>query len=493
MKKIFWIITLTGVLIFTGCGNNGNPASSGLTLDFFSSKIEGEITVSAYDSMIYKNYLEEAARLFEELYPGTKVNIETFSVMPEVRSGTQGNMQVMQMQMQDDPQGRADYISRVNTNLMSGSGADIYAMDVLPLQKFVESGALENLSSYMNIDPEFNKNDYRQNILDALVYRNGTWFLPVDFNFSYFAYDSTLIPADIASEFGTDKAWNTADLITMGTSLYTGSYKLFNQTDYTGVRGGMFSQLLYENIQSYVNLETGRANFTDGGFTGLLTSVKNYAQQGYIPAAVTGQQNVNRGMSMNMETAADRFFFKLNEAFSLFTQFTRNTGLMVGMRTTGTVAAIEADDEIAGIRANADGSVPFTYSQAFGINSQSKNKETAWAFLKFLLSKEMQLSTNISSMTFPLNNEARNEKAEFLFSGTFLSINISLTDQHRQAMENYIAAVEELSDNINSFVIQDSSLNDMISQDVRYFFDGSRTADEVARTLQNKADLYLSE
>jgi hypothetical protein len=33
----------------------------------------------------------------------------------------------------------------------------------------------------------------------------------------------------------------------------------------------------------------------------------------------------------------------------------------------------------------------------------------------------------------------------------------------------------------------------MIAQEVQYYFGGSRTAEEVARVLQNKADLYLNE
>jgi hypothetical protein len=33
----------------------------------------------------------------------------------------------------------------------------------------------------------------------------------------------------------------------------------------------------------------------------------------------------------------------------------------------------------------------------------------------------------------------------------------------------------------------------MIITEARYFFDGSRDADEAARIIQNKADLYLSE
>jgi hypothetical protein len=78
---------------------------------------------------------------------------------------------------------------------------------------------------------------------------------------------------------------------------------------------------------------------------------------------------------------------------------------------------------------------------------------------------------------------------EFLASG----FEPSGSSQNRQSLEDYKKAIETLSDSINTYVVRDSSLDDMISQEVGYFFNNSRTADEVARVIQNKADLYMSE
>jgi len=490
MKRNLITCFLLVTLILIGCGNKNKATENGLSPDFFSKKIEGEITVSAYDSFSYKNFLEEAARAFEAVYTGTKVNVETFSAMPEVRTGGQDGNQMVLVEMRNDPQGKADYISRINTNLMSGSGADLYAMDVLPLHKFTENGTLENLDSYMLIDPDFNRSDYRQNILNAVRYRNGTWFLPLDYYFNYFTYDATLVPAEIASKLG--KPINSEELLKIGMNLYNGAYKIFNLTDYSRGPRSMFSVLLGENIQSYLELETKKPNFVDGKFAAMLNLVKNYGQQGLIPQGVTGQQGTGL-RQRSIETPTDRFYFKQYSAVNLLSQFTRKLGIIRRMAEGGMAMSVDTDDEIAGIQANADGSVPFTYSRGFGINSQSKNKETAWAFLKFLLSREMQVSANILNTSFPVNNEARKERLELSFSGMFKNSNGVLNEQQREALTQYKAVVETLSDSINCFVVQDTSLNDMIAQEVQYFFDGSRTADEVSKIIQNKAALYLNE
>jgi len=490
MKKSFFVVCVL-VVILAACGGKAKQAANGIGADFFIKAISGEITVSAYDSFTYKNFLEGAARAFEALYPETKVNVETFSAMPETRTGGQGNVTIMTITAQDDPQSRTDYINRVNTNLMSGTGADLYAMDILPLHKFAANGTLENLDSYMAMDPNFNKSDYRKNILNAVRYQNGTWFLPLKYDFNYFAYDSTLVPTEIANRFGIDKAFCSEDLLKIGMGLYNGAYKIFN------ISGSqrMFTVLLGENIQSFLNLADKKPNFVDGSFAAMLDSARNYGRQGLIPQGVSDQQEAGQLMRRGMEAPTDRFYFKQYSSINLLTQFSRSLGNMNRMMAGGTAMGIDADDKIAGLQANADGSVPFTYRRAFGINSQSKNKETAWAFLKFLLSGEMQDPADLMT-GFSLNNKAREETAELAFSAFMVRPGNSdggLNEQQSQALTQYKTAVEKMSDSINCFVERDSSLNEMISSEVQYYFDGSKTADDVARVLQNKADLYLNE
>jgi ABC-type glycerol-3-phosphate transport system substrate-binding protein len=356
---------------------------------------------------------------------------------------------------------------------------------------------LENLEALMNRDPAFNKTDYRENILDALRYRGGIWLMPLNYSFNYFAYDTTLIP-EPEGRFGTDKAFSAGDLFNIGKNYFDGSIRLFNTVDYAqGPGGSIFNQLLDENLSSFVDLQNHKVNFADGAFVGLLESVKTYGEQGYTPRGVTGMQVPGRVLPLlgSPEAITERFFFKLNNNFSLVSQFTRGIGITMRGEGGGSVRAIEDDDAIAGVAANAEGKVPFTYSMGYGINSQSKNKALAWAFIKFLLSEEMQLSTTSapSILTLPINNKAREQKAELLLSGALMGSVRSLNAAQQTALEKYRAAMEALSDQINTYVIQDTTVNDMISAEVQYFFSGSRTAGEVASVLQNKTDLYLNE
>jgi ABC-type glycerol-3-phosphate transport system substrate-binding protein len=494
MKSVAsFLLILALAAVVSGCGGKKQTPAAGP--DLSGGEIGGSITVSCYDTMAYRNFLEEAARGFEALHPGTRVNIETFSSMPEIRTSGDGDVQMVMVTQQNDPQGRADYISRVNTSLMSGEGADIYAMDILPLHKLVEGGRLENLETYINGDAGFNRDDYRTNIIEALRYRDGIWIMPLDYTFDYFVYDSSIIPETEAAGFGIRKAWSGGELLKIGEKYFDGSAKIFNLMDYNNSpAGSLADRLLKDRIQTYADLENKKANFLDGGFAELLESVKHAGESGYVPKGVTGQRNAGPVMRRTAEEVTERYLFKEKGNIALFQYFNRGSGRRVvqageGAQTEG----IEDDDEIAGIAANSGGKVPFAYTKGFGINGSSKNKTLAWAFIKYLLGEEIQLSTGFFINSLPLHNKAREQKAEMVFSGALMGREMPMDAALREGLEKYKAAVETLSDQINCFVLEDTILMDMIAAEEMYFFTGAKTAREAAAVLQNKADLYLNE
>ncbi|MDR2793343.1 MAG: extracellular solute-binding protein [Treponema sp.] len=449
------------------------------------------ITVSCYDSMAYKNFLDMAAKAFTEKYPGTTVTIETFSAMPEVKTSENGDGKMILVQRQDDTQSRNDYINRINTSLMSGGGADIFAADILPLHTYVESGWLENLDAFITGDNAFNMADVRGNIIDASRYNGGLYVMPIDYSFQYFAYDGTLLQGAITAGFGTDSAFTSSDLIENAAPLFDGSAKIFNLYDFSP--DGMIKTMWNERYTSFIDLEKKRANFTGGEFAAMLTTIREYGDKSYIPHAVSRQDTAERIRQAGQQ-ATGRYFFKPYGNFSLLSQFGRAFGRTRMMGTAGGAKGIADDDEIAGIAAREDGTVPYTFGNAFCINANSKNKHTAWEFIKFLLTEDMQMVTSSPNPEpLPLNNAARVKKAELAFSDMLMGRAAELDEKQRAALAAYIEAVEWLSDRISAYTFQDTVINDMLAAEIRYFADGSRSAEEVARVLQNKAELYLNE
>ncbi|MCL2856597.1 MAG: extracellular solute-binding protein [Oscillospiraceae bacterium] len=510
MKK-FIAILMSVVIVFSlaacgaspGAGNQNDSPPPEISSD---DVIVGEITVSAFDSIFAQSFLEEAAARFEDMHPGTTIHIETFSAMPEVRRATgSGGGEVMVSMLEDDPQARTDYINRISAQLMSGGGPDILAMDVLPIYQFVRSGMLKDLSAYMDADPDFDRADFRTNIFDATQVDGRLWFVPLDYSFEFYNFDSTLVPAGQASAFGPGSAVSTQQLLDIGSPLHGGSEMLFDQPEFVafggpgGRRGGMFRTLLREDFSSFVNLENRTAHFDDGRFAALLTSLREQAERGYFPAAIGGEMpDINEMMRIRQEQPNERVFYKGNSSSMLMMDFARGLtegGLMMFGSAMGTITD---DDMIAGIAANTDGSVPFTFTQGYAINSNSQNPRLAWEFIKFLLSHEMQTSPGMFGVSRPVRLSATQPRAEMFFSnithGRFgMEQTEPLTGEARQAMYAYLETAELMVAQINSFNFRDAVIDDIINAEVALFFDGSKTANEVAASLQSRVQLILSE
>lgn len=504
MKKLLAIILSAAIaLSLAACGGGGQSASGPPELAS-DEPLTGEITVSAFESIFAQNFLLEAAALFEERHPGTKVNIETFSAMPEMRTariegGGQGRGQISLVQIEDDPQARTDYINRISASLMGGGGPDILAMDVLPIRHFARSGFLEDLSAYMEADSDFNRDDFRTNIFDAAQFDGGLWFVPLDYSFDIHVFDSTLIPAAQAAAFGPSNAFSLAGLMEIGEGLYDGSAPLFNQPEFiafggpAGRRGGMFRSLLRDDFERFVDLENRTAHFNDGRFAELLTSIRENAERGLFPAAIGGAPDIEEIMQIRQEQPTERVFFKTNPSMMLRMDFM--CGLLEGrMMIGGEMGAITDDDQIAGIAADNAGNVPFNFTQGYAINSNSQNKRLAWEFIKFLLSEEMQTSAASPMVGTPIRLSAVQAQAEMFFSGGLLGGQPGqMTPELEAAMHSYLEAHRQMADQINTFPFRDTVIDDMITTEVALFFDGTKSAEEVATSLQSRVGLYLSE
>jgi multiple sugar transport system substrate-binding protein len=499
MKKNTLFLTgmpalLAFALALTGCGQGAAGASQAEQV--MREAISGEITVSAYESMTYKTFLEEAARRFQEQYPGTTVHVETFEAMPVIQTVENDDGSVSGVAaMTDDPQSRRDYISRVNTALMSGKGADLYALDILPLQKYAESGLFENLDHYITADPSFDKSAYQGSVIDASYYAGGLYFMPMEYRFNYYVYDSTLLPQAVTAAFGPGARFTSGALLELAKPYFRASGpKVFSSYASFYV---MTTQRIEEYYPQFVNIADKTAHFTTE-FVNLINETQAWGEAGYLPRnpweqmseLVTGDDTMTP-FDFNQEST-DRFFFKVKGNDALLSYFLRGLSPLGMWSFGGGANGIEADDQIAGMQAAANGIVPYKYQRAYGLSANSKNKRTAWAFITFLMSEEMQL-VEVRSDVLSINNAVRAQNVEQSFQGFFWNQEQGLTDAQRAVLTQYQQTLDALSAQISGYVLHDSVVDEMMWTELDYYLSGERTLDEVARTLQSKVELYLNE
>lgn len=544
MKK-FLAVALAMVFALTACvggngGGTGNNSEGSLAAVALGGEISGSITVSTFDSMLTGPFLEEAARLFMDQHPGTYITVESFSSMPEIRAvegggGGGGARMVNVAGGGINPQERRDYIHFINTELMGGRGPDILAMDVLPFHRYARGGQLVNLAPLMEQDPSFNINDYRTNIFDALTMDTGLFMFPIDYNFNYITFDT-----------------RTASLPTGGTITHDQMFEAGRQAranmdeplpviaQQAGPRPGLFFDMFMLNLPQFVDFEERNANFNDGSFVQMLeTILEHEAEELLIPRITPGE-----GGGGMMRRLGAQSVFSQRASMQLLNEFHEGTGIMGAQARQ--MMGISEYDEIAGLLSNNAGDVPFTIGNAFGINSNTPNLALAWEFIKFLSSDAVSQTMRLRGL--PTHIGAFEERAEMQITGELMGAvtfqfggggggavggavagggagggggarmagvspedmqamldafneereereqsDGEITPEQATALAEYKAAVEHFTGLLNTFHFADSQLEDLVLNEVREFFDGNRSAQQVAETLQSRVTLFLNE
>jgi len=236
MKRDKIICAVLNVMIIciamSGCGgaqnaaagnnvtkNTINSGGQGTGTSTVTETFSGSLSITCYDTGRQEHFLDDAAQQFMSVYPNVTVTVNAFSKPPDVKTGqdANGNPQAMiTVNENQQAQDQADYVQSVNTELMSGKGADILVMDILPYQKYADGGQLADMDSLMDSDPAFNQSDYYMNVLDAAKYDGKLYLFPLDFTFDFFAYDSTLLDAQAQSQLDKGGPFTYDQLIGIG-------------------------------------------------------------------------------------------------------------------------------------------------------------------------------------------------------------------------------------------------------------------------------------
>ncbi len=509
MKKWIAVICAAALMLsVTGCGQTKEASVKQLV----NEELSGEITVSCYDTMSYKDLLELAAKSFEAKNPGTKINVEAFGPMPEIKTMEDGDTSIIVMSTGDDPQERSEYISKINTELMSGEGADVLAMDILPYYKYVDGGQLENLQAYMDADDNFCMEDYRKNIMDALKFRGGQYVIPMDYCFEYIACDSSLFSEKEQQSLQQGTTFTYEQLMKAAEEPFervnaesVEPKRMFGAFAYSTMLTSMFQEMFLQDYGDYIDIDNKKVNLTDGRFTKLLKSLKKYNDNNYLKqnsdSSGDSPDDVEITIEDFNEAKEEQFFYKVKSHFSFLTEALKEAGFKNVMGFGDMDAGNEDHDKTLGLLANENGDIHFNFSQAYGINANSDNKALSWSFVKYLMSEEIQSNLEFSSMGLPVNNAARLEKAKIDITGSSFDPEINqkgdqegvLTESQQIALDSYVKKIEELSDELNYYPIQDDTIDQMVNNEVPHYFDGSKSAEEVAKTLQEKIELYLNE
>jgi ABC-type glycerol-3-phosphate transport system substrate-binding protein len=119
-------------------------------------------------------------------------------------------------------------------------------------------------------------------------------------------------------------------------------------------------------------------------------------------------------------------------------------------------------------------------------------KPEAWEFIKLLLSDEVQSSADM--YFFAVNLDSLKVQAKLQLSQDYMY------DMYKKQGRNVKPLVQADVDLVNKMIGEsetiryyDSKAGKIVSDGVNEFFSGKKTAEETAKLIQNKINIYLGE
>lgn len=371
-------------------------------------------------------------------------------------------------------------LTKLKTEIMSGKVPDIIDLSGLPVEELAAKGILADLYTFIDNDSELSRDDFFPSVLKAIesdgkLYRTASSFAI-----------QTVVGAP--SVVGDKPGWTLEEFQAALAKMPEGCTPFSEDV----TRDAMLSAMLALEMGNLVNWSTGECNFNSKNFTDILEfaaqfpetfDYENYQWTDETERIASGQQ-----MLMNL-------YLSDFESGRMYSAIFGGDVTYIGFPVSEGVGNMLQIDE-----------------SGYGISAKSPNAEAAWQFVRQFMTEKYQ-SENVYS--FPTNKAAFDKKLKTAMTpiwrtdenGNYvLDENGNKIEESQGTwgwgnitVEMYALTQEEadsLLDVINSTTrvySYDEDIMDIVTSEAAAYFAGQKSADEVAKLVQSKANIKVNE
>lgn len=376
---------------------------------------------------------------------------------------------------QDDP--NAPY-TKLAAEIMAGNVPDILDLSGMPQGKLGARGLLLDLLPFLEADEELNGALF-ESVLNA-VKTDGKLYRTVG--------SFQLISAVGASSVvGGTPGWTLAEMNAALKTMPEGCEPFNHEM----TRNQIFNAVLTMELNKLVDWEKGECYFDSPLFLELLDFAAQFPESVEFDPLTMEDEPTRIASGKQMLAVGNIYDFN---SFQMYNAY-------FGVDTTW----------IGFPMSEGVGSEFQIIDGGYGITSACAHPEAAWRFLRKIFTKDYQLSLN----PFPINREAYDVLLEKAMTPTYMrdengNILLDASGEKIEMPKNhwpvgsqivdFFALTQEEADQLMDLIQRTDCLRSMdqtllqkITQECQPFFAGQKAAEEVARLLQSKISIYLSE
>lgn len=351
-----------------------------------------------------------------------------------------------------------EHIGKLYEELLYGRAPDLMDISNMPKGNLVNKGVLEDLTPYFAASEVVKKEDILDPVLEAGS-ESGKIVGVID----SFGISHLLIAPGLAE----GPELSTEDFLKMGQN----GYLIRNATP-----TGVLDMVLKTELYSYVDWEKKECSFHNEEFAGLLTAVSRCSYPTQTDTIVSGQ--VFTMEEWIEDFVAGEYLTEIGNVGSPHGYM--NDLELYGPDVTWTGYPNREGEPWYGL----------TYDQMFGICSEGACKEGAWAFLEYFLSAQEQDWYGFENSRFPV----RKDSFETYLNRPYYSDMSRFLNPPENPSPEQIEILRNMVKHVHEFQVDYADeIYAIVYEEAQAFFAGDKSAEETAKIIQNRVQLYLDE
>jgi len=354
-----------------------------------------------------------------------------------------------------------DAIVDLNNAIVGSSGLDIIGIDGLDVRSLVNKGVLEDLKPYVE-QSDINLNDYNENIINSCFYNGKLVTIPRSFDLQTIIVSDTMIPA-------SKNTWTMDEMIDYANANPGSMLEAYI------TRGEFVESYIGCNLGEYVDWNTGTVDFSATSFRKVLEYAASLPEE-YDWANIDYDFSIADALAQG-QVLSQRMYISEPSDIQMIEAYFKVGANYIGFP-------------------NADGKNKniMTIGNSYAIAANSPNKEAAWEFLQFYLSRER----SEWDFSFPCKNDELQKEFDKELehagepNGSAMSDDTGFEYSFHYCTQEEIDKVLELINNAEVISV-DRELLGIISEEADAYFAGQKSLDEVIGIIQSRVYLYVSE
>ncbi len=363
--------------------------------------------------------------------------------------------------------------TQLNNDVTTGNMPDILITDGLPVENYVAKGLLEDIGKMIEEDEELSQTEFVQNVFDAYSVDGKLYYIIPSFTVSTMIGKREIV--------GDRTSWTMADMLELQAGLPEGTNMIGELT-----RQGFFSTMMQFCGRDFVDVDTGKCEFDSPNFISMMEFAKSLPEElseEYFGEEywATYESQYREGRTVLCQTSSGNI---------------RDLNYTVNGSFGGDVTYIGFPTE------SGCGSY-ISANECYAISSKSRNKEGAWEFMRYYLTEEYQseltwgmptqkkyfdeMAQNATQRPFYLNENGSKEEYDdyFWMNGEQIKLD-PLSQEQVDEIVNLICSIDKC------YYYNENVMN-IINEEMDAFYTDQKSAQEVAKTIQNRVQLYVNE